>query len=321
MYNGIKNFSSVQKYRWAISLKIDSPFFTLINVKGMVVKMDDETAKNIRESLTADCTKCFGLCCTALNLIASSDFAINKPAGSPCVNLQSDYGCKIHANLREKGFKGCTVFDCLGAGQVVSQVTFKGQSWRDSPEIGAKMFQAFPIMEQIYEMIAYAAEALSYELPHTLSAKLNVQLKELQNLTKRDAGQLLSLDIVMYRFPLTGLLSETSNYIRESLIGKISGIKKTKDYNHERVDWIGKNLSGQDLKAVNLRGAYLIAADMRNADLRAVDFIGADLRDADLSGANLSTSMFLTQMQINSAKGDERTLLPFYIQRPSHWIA
>jgi hypothetical protein len=283
--------------------------------------MDKETAKNIRKSLAADCSQCFGLCCTALNLIASSDFAINKPAGSPCANLQADYGCKIHSRLREKGFKGCTVFDCLGAGQVVSQITFKGQSWRDDPEIGARMFQAFPIIEQIHEMIAYTAEALSYELPQALSEKLNVQLKELQNLIKRNADQLLSLDIVMYRFPLNELLSETSKYIRESLTSTLSNTKKAKDYNHERADWIGKNLSGQDLKAVNLRGAYLIAADMRNADLRGADFIGADLRDADLGGANLSTSMFLTQMQINSAKGDEKTLLPFYIQRPSHWTA
>ncbi len=59
---------------------------------------------------------------------------------------------------------------------------------------------------------------------------------------------------------------------------------------------------------------------MRNTDLRGVDFIGADLRDVDLRGANLSSSMFLTQMQINSAKGDVKTLLPPHIQRPSHWI-
>lgn len=64
----------------------------------------------------------------------------------------------------------------------------------------------------------------------------------------------------------------------------------------------------------------MIATDMRNADLRGVDFIGADLRDVDLRGANLSTGMFLTQMQINSAKGDAKTTLPSHIQRPSHWI-
>ena len=184
--------------------------------------MNNETAKNIRESLTADCTKCFGLCCTALNIVASSDFPINKPAGTPCVNLQSDYGCQIHSNLRERGFKGCTVFDCLGAGQVVSQVTFKGQSWRDNPEIGDKMFQVFPIMEQIHEMIAYTAEALSYDIPHALSDKLSVQLKELQNLTKLDAEQLLSLDLVMYRFPLNKLLSETSNVYSRKLNCKVT---------------------------------------------------------------------------------------------------
>ncbi|CAG9623733.1 pentapeptide repeat-containing protein [Sutcliffiella rhizosphaerae] len=281
--------------------------------------MDKETAKNIRKSLTADCTKCFGLCCTALNIVPSSDFPINKPAGIPCVNLQSDYSCQIHSSLREKGYKGCTVFDCLGAGQVVSQVTFKGQSWRDYSEVRDKMFRVFPIMEQIHEMIAYTSEALSYDIPNVFSEKLSVQLEELQDLTALDAEQLLALDLVTYRFPLNQLLSESSKYIREHLIAKLPGTKNSKNYNHERADWVGKKLSGTDLRAVDLRGAYLIAAEMRSADLRGADFIGADLRDADLRGANLSTGIFLTQMQVNSAKGDRKTTLPAHIQRPSHW--
>lgn len=97
--------------------------------------MDNKTARNIRESLKADCSNCFGLCCVALNIIASSDFAINKPDGTPCPNLQKDFRCQIHKNLNEKGFKGCTVFDCLGAGQKVSQGTFSGQSWQENSEI------------------------------------------------------------------------------------------------------------------------------------------------------------------------------------------
>ena len=84
------------------------------------------------------------------------------------------------------------------------------------------MFQVFPIMEQIHEMIAYTAEALSYDIPHALSDNLSVQLKELQNLTKLDAEQLLSLDLVMYRFPLNKLLSETSDYIRRKLNCKVA---------------------------------------------------------------------------------------------------
>lgn len=282
--------------------------------------MDHITAKKIRESLTADCTQCFGLCCTALNILASSDFPINKQAGTACVHLQTNYSCQIHSNLREKGFKGCTVFDCLGAGQAVSQITFKGQSWRENPKMGKKMFQVFPVMEQLYEMIAYTAEALTYDIPRALSDKLSDQLKELQSLIELDAEGLLSLDLVVYRYPLNKLLTETSKYIRENQIARLSGTRPTKNYNQERTDWIGKKLKGKDLKGLDFRGAYLIAADMRNTDLRGVDFIGADLRDVDLRGANLSSSMFLTQMQINSAKGDVKTLLPPHIQRPSHWI-
>lgn len=283
-------------------------------------RMDQATAKKMRESLQANCMNCFGLCCTALNIVASSDFAINKAAGTPCPNLQSDFRCQIHSNLREKGFKGCTVFDCLGAGQMVSQVTFNGQDWRGNPTVGEKMFRVFPIMEQLYEMIAYITEALSYNVSHTLSEKLNVQLEHLNRLTRREADELISLDMTFHRFPVNELLSETSEYIRKGLIGKIFGKKNTRQHNYRGIDWIGKSLKGKDLRASDFRGAYLIAANMQNTDLRGVDFIGADLRDANLSGANLSTSMFLTQMQINSAKGDKKTILPSYVKRPSHWV-
>lgn len=282
--------------------------------------MNSGIARNIRKSLTADCTQCFGLCCTALNIVASSDFPMNKSAGTPCMHLQSDYRCQMHSQLRDKGFKGCTVFDCLGAGQMVSQVTFNGQSWRENPDIGEKMFQVFPIMEQIYEMIAYVAEVLSYDIPEDLASKLEKQMIQLQDLTKLNADDLLSLDLIMYRFSLNELLTSASDFIRANTIANMPGARKIKEFDHARVNWMGKNVKGKDLRAIDFRGAYLIAADMRNTDLRAVNFIGADLRDVNFKDADLSTSMFLTQMQINSAKGNFKTILPFYIQRPSHWM-
>jgi uncharacterized protein YjbI with pentapeptide repeats len=70
-----------------------------------------------------------------------------------------------------------------------------------------------------------------------------------------------------------------------------------------------------------LRGAYLIAADLSEADLRSADLIGADFRDANLSGADFTGSLFLTQFQINAAKGDARTKLPVSLNRPPHWTA
>ncbi|MFJ7666842.1 pentapeptide repeat-containing protein [Lysinibacillus sp. NPDC097195] len=272
--------------------------------------------KNSRRNMQADCQNCFGLCCTALNIVASSDFAMNKPAGVPCANLQSNFGCQIHHTLRNKGFKGCTVYDCLGAGQWVSQITFSGQDWRSKPEIAANMFQVFPIMEQLFEMIAFINEAISYDLSQPFSEQLLEQLEKMQNFIKLDVEGLLALHIPSIRQPINDLLLKTSEQIRKQFN---MGNKNTRNTNCRGADWTGKNLKGKDLTATDLRGAYLIATNLQNADLRAADFIGADLRDANVCGANLSTAMFLTQMQINSAIGDDQTKLPFYLSMPPHW--
>lgn len=244
---------------------------------------------------------------------------MNKPAGTPCVHLQPDHRCNIHSQLRENGFKGCTVFDCLGAGQVVSQITFSGKDWREHPKIGERMFQVFPIMEQIHEMIAYVSEALSYNIPKDLADSLFNHLKTLQAFTKLDVDHLLALDLVSIRFPLNECLTTTSDFIRENFIRNKPGMRKNEALHQARVDWAGKNLKGKDLSGTDFRGAFLIAANMSKTDLRAVNFIGADLRDVNFSGANLSTSLFLNQMQMNSAKGDLHTILPSHIQRPAHW--
>jgi len=284
-----------------------------------VKKIDDSFGKKIRENLHANCQNCFGLCCTALNIVASSDFAMNKPAGIPCQNLQTDFSCQIHGNLRDKGLKGCTVFDCLGAGQKVSQTTFRGQDWRQYPTHADTMFQVFPIMEQLFEMIAYIAEALSYTVDPQLYNRLLEQLEKLQFATELDAATLLTIDIPNFRMPVNMLLLETSTEIRQRFI-KTAGGKTSRKYSYQGVDWMGKNLKGKDLRAIDLRGAYLIAANLQQADLRVVDFIGADLRDANLRGADLSTAMFLTQMQINSAQGDKQTKLPSHLKHPTHWL-
>ncbi|MEO8519029.1 MAG: pentapeptide repeat-containing protein, partial [Dermatophilaceae bacterium] len=62
-----------------------------------------------------------------------------------------------------------------------------------------------------------------------------------------------------------------------------------------------------------------IGADLRGADLRMADLTGADLRGANLCGADLSTSIFLIQSQLDSAKGDQHTALPPVLTRPAHW--
>ncbi|MDO5516932.1 MAG: pentapeptide repeat-containing protein, partial [Clostridium sp.] len=99
--------------------------------------------ENLYKNLRGQCMECFGLCCTALYFSKTDGFPQNKDAGKPCLNLENNYKCKVHNNLIKKGLKGCTSYDCFGAGQRIAQVTYKGDDWRSNPEKSQEMFDAF----------------------------------------------------------------------------------------------------------------------------------------------------------------------------------
>jgi uncharacterized protein YjbI with pentapeptide repeats len=272
-------------------------------------------------NLQADCESCFGLCCVALPFAASVDFAIDKNAGQPCQNLQSDFRCGVHNSLRQRGFRGCTVYDCFGAGQKVSQVTFGGQDWRQAPEDAKQMFEVFPIMRQLHELLWYLTEALTFQPARPIHGAISLALDETERLTQLDPDTIMELDVAAHRAEVNALLLRTSELVRaEVLRSQKDSAGRRKTYGRG-ADLIGAKLRGADLRGANLRGAYLIAADLRGADLRVADLIGADFRDADLRGADLTESIFLTQAQINAAKGDDNTKLPPSLTRPTHWSA
>jgi uncharacterized protein YjbI with pentapeptide repeats len=278
-----------------------------------------------RPNLQADCETCFGLCCVALPFAASSDFAVTKDAGHPCSNLQADYRCGVHTSLREIGYRGCTVYDCFGAGQQVSQVTFAGHDWRQHPGSAKQMFEVFPIMRQLHELLWYLSEALTLPATRSIHAALSDALEETVRLTNLSPDSLLKVDVPAHRANINTLLLKTSELVRNQHTSPAGHAKakgrgaNQRGANLRGADLMGKNFRAADLRGANLRGAYLIAADLRGADLRTADLIGADLRDADLRGADLTDSLFLTQFQINGARGDAETKLPPLLTRPPHW--
>jgi uncharacterized protein YjbI with pentapeptide repeats len=264
----------------------------------------------MKERLRADCGRCVGLCCVAPAFSASADFAISKGAGQPCQNLQADFRCSIHDRLRREGFAGCTTYDCFGAGQQVSQVTFGGRDWRRTPGIAQDMFSAFAIMRQLHELLWYLAEALTLRQAEPLHGELAGALQDIGRLTHSDADALGQLDVGALRRDISSLLRRASELAR----GKIRA-----EVELSGADLTGKALSGADLRAASLRGAYLIGADLRGADLRTADVTGADFRGANLSGADLTGAIFLTQAQIDAASGDQATKIPSSLTRPPHW--
>jgi uncharacterized protein YjbI with pentapeptide repeats len=264
-----------------------------------------------RARLRADCTRCSALCCVATTFAASADFAIDKAAGQPCPHLGPGFRCGIHAGLRQQGFPGCAGYDCFGAGQQVTQVTFGGRDWRRAPDLAPQMFAVFAAMRQLHELLWYLTEALALEPATPLSAGLREAIAGTERLTRTPAGELAGLDLTGHRQDAVALLRRASELARAA-----AGPGRA---DHSGANLIGRNLRGADLRGASLRGAYLTGADLSAADLWLADFTAADLRGAELSGADLSGSLFLTQAQLDAAAGDERTRLPGSLRRPAHW--
>ncbi len=266
--------------------------------------MTDLPLVDARARLRADCSRCAGLCCVAPAFAASADFAIDKPAGVACPNLREDFRCGIHPQLRERGFPGCTVFDCFGAGQRITRGTFGGRSWREAPELAVAQFAALPVVRQLHEALWYLTEAA------TLTG--DSEVRRLAELTERLAGgtpdELAGLDVAAHRGRVGKLLARVSEAVRGPGHPDRRG-----------ADLIGRDLRRARLRDGSLRGAYLIGADLRGVDLGAADVLGADLRAADVRGADLSRVLFLTQPQVTAARGDMSTRLPVAVSAPPQW--
>jgi hypothetical protein len=251
--------------------------------------------------LEADCTRCAALCCVAPAFAKSSDFAVHKPAGQACKNLADDFRCGIHDRLPERGFRGCVVFDCFGAGQRITQETFGGRDWRGTPEIAGAMFATLPVMRQLHELLWLLTEALRLDEARRLHPKLRAARDKIDAVAGGMAGTVAGgaadalggLDVDAYRKKVVPLLRRASELARAGAGGRRP--------DHSGAHLIGRRFRGADLRGASFRGALLIGADLRDADLRRADFTGADLRGADLRGADLTGALFLTRSQLRSA--------------------
>jgi uncharacterized protein YjbI with pentapeptide repeats len=264
----------------------------------------------VRPDLRADCANCFALCCVALRYNASTDFALTKPAGTPCVNLATDDRCTIHAELRPRGFAGCVTYDCQGAGQKVSQVSLGGRHWRTDPKSARWMIVVFPVVRQLHEILAYLVEAAELPADDVLHAGIEGLSAEVDQLTNLPPEDLLRIDVQLLRMRAGPLLEQVSKRTRAPLPAK----------SYRDADLAGRSLRRADLRRHDLHNALLIAADLSGADLRKADLRGADTRDCDLRGADLTDCLFLSTAQLHGARGDAATKIPAHLDRPAHWV-
>jgi hypothetical protein len=266
------------------------------------------------EDLLADCGACVGLCCVALGLTRSADFAIDKAPDQPCPNLQADHRCAVHPVLAETGFAGCVAYDCLGAGQKVVQVVFAGNTSTPRHELTA----AFRSVGPLHELLWYLRDARRRPETGELHGALGAAHDEVDRLTRLEPAGLDGVDVQHQREVVRPLLAAASGLVRayavEALPPRGSGRRPGPG-----TDLVGAHLGGADLRGADLRGSLLVGADLRGADLRGADVIGADLRGADLAGADLREALYLTPPQVAAGRGDATTLLSAWVPRPRSW--
>jgi hypothetical protein len=262
-------------------------------------------------ALTADCSRCVGLCCVLPGFSASAEFALTKPAGRACPNLADDFRCRIHRTLRDDGFAGCTVYDCFGAGQHLVSAVDDAEHWPNDPAVRQRFAERFPALRQLHELLWYVDRAVSYLPQGGLRDALMVALGQTEALARTAAEGGVADDGETHRAAVNVLLVRASDQLRTA-------------YGRSRRDLRGADLVGADLRSASLvgaslRGALLVGAQLQGADLAGADLTGADLRGAMLHGADLRKALFVHPWQVMSAQGDAVTRLPDGFASPGHW--
>ncbi|UWP88077.1 hypothetical protein [Aliiroseovarius crassostreae] len=130
-------------------------------------------------ALTADCQACMGICCVAPSFEKSAEFALSKPALTPCPHLDNRDRCKIYRNLEWHGFSACEKFDCKGAGQYLTQVVYPGKSWRDNPDQKAAMAESYRRLRRVHDLLEIFTLAKSLPLDADQEAARQAALSSL----------------------------------------------------------------------------------------------------------------------------------------------
>lgn len=273
------------------------------------MKIHNEKQMNQRK-MTSKCATCSGLCCTALYFSKMDGFPQNKMAGKPCINLEDSFRCRIHEKLESNHMKGCIGYDCFNAGTYVTQLIYGGKSWRELPEQQSEIFDVFVQIFHLFQIRYYLLEASTIVAAEALQEEIQAKILENQSICAKSPEELLEFDIDTYRTQSNLLLKR----VIASIQHKMACVPKKTP-----VDYIGKRYNKKDLSGYDFSMKLLIASQFCNCRFDGAIFLGADTRDADFSNADLREAVFLTQGQINCAKGNRNTRLPENLEYPVTW--
>lgn len=286
---------------------------TLINeVREINTIFESNIDLSIFDPFKIDCNKCSGLCCVALYFTRTDGFPKDKEAGVACKNLQSDYKCKIHSKLSQQGLKGCIAYDCFGAGQHVTRYIKSLPDWLIiSKKEADVIFNSYLVVLKIHQALWYLSQCLILCLPQS---------------EKEQAKLLVDAGTALIEHPLEALsefkikfFCEKSNDYLKYICSLYQKTPLSNSNNMQINNYMGKNMKRKNLVGKDFSMSLLIAANLEQANLDGANFLGADMRDTNIQNTDLSQCLFLTQIQINAARGNNRTILPPFLHKPEAW--
>ena len=157
-------------------------------------------------------------------------------------------------------------------------------------------------------MLWYLIEAASLIPDECLQATIDALICENGQMARLPAEEIAQPDMQAYRRKVNAVLKQVSGVVSINPSGKI-----------HRENCLGKDFRKAMLDGRDFSMSLMIAANFEGCSLKGTNFLGADIRGANLKNADLSESIFLTQMQINSAKGNSNTRIPEKLSRPITW--
>ncbi|MXQ74263.1 pentapeptide repeat-containing protein [Clostridiaceae bacterium DONG20-135] len=262
------------------------------------------------KDLRIQCENCFGLCCRALYFSKMDGFPENKRAGKACSYLCAASRCSIYSQLGEKHLKGCMNYDCFGAGQHMSAWIKQQNIYITDKQMDTAVMESFHKLMKLHQQLWYLKQAILLIEEHHLHIDTTGELEKLEILLRKEPDKITKPDIEISHDAVNGILRRVSACIQT---------KYANDTHIIGSSFLGKSFKKQSLKGCDFSMKLLIGCDFTDADLAYVNFLGSDVRDANFSNVDLRCSLFLTQFQINSAKGNKATMLPDYLKRPRTW--
>lgn len=202
-------------------------------------------------------------------------------------------------------------YDCFGAGQKVTQTVYHGKSWKDKDVKPDEMYRVFLAVYQLHQMLWYLNEAALLIPAADIYGVIESAIQDLDRLIRQTPEALLKLDLEACREKTNLLLKEVWHRVQNTVKSTVEPQKS--------VDFIGKDFKKAVLDGQDFSMSLLIAANLEGCSLGGANFLGADLRDANFKNADLRESIFLTQAQVNTAKGNAYTKLPEFVTCPKTW--